>query len=147
MGDAPVPTVPDAPATHEVVAGEPNEAHVAMMKKSWDPGTTEEEHMTMMTEVIAEDVVSHNMAEHKKTDSRDAYMEEMQVWSTGFPNAKPELVEAFGVGDYVIARGRMVGKHEGDLPFAKATGKDTTIDMATIVRFEDGKIVEQWEYW
>jgi predicted ester cyclase len=64
-------------------------------------------------------------------------------------NAFPDLVmsaeDIISIGDKVITRWKMHGIHKGRFLEIEATGKEVTITGIIISRFENGKVVEEWE--
>ena len=47
-------------------------------------------------------------------------------------------------GDKVVARITMSGTHQGELMGVAPTGKQITLGLIDIVRFDGGKLVERW---
>ena len=64
-----------------------------------------------------------------------------------FPNIKITIEDAFGAENKVVARWSAVMTHTGDDLGTPATGKQVRITGTTIVRIENGKIVEGWDNW
>ena len=53
--------------------------------------------------------------------------------------------DVVATGDTVVGRWTASGTHGGPLGDIPATGKPITITGINIIRFEDGKMVEEWE--
>jgi predicted ester cyclase len=65
------------------------------------------------------------------------------------PDVKVELEDMVAEGDKVVARWRATGTHKGTSkhPFfgeVKATGKPIDVTGITILRFQEGHVVETW---
>jgi len=76
--------------------------------------------------------------------------EELRDYVSGYFGAFPDLVvdakTVFAEGDWVASRWEATGTHRGELQGIPATNKKVVISAATIQRFENGKVVEEWEY-
>jgi steroid delta-isomerase-like uncharacterized protein len=74
-----------------------------------------------------------------------------QVFLDAFPDAHMAVDLWLEVGETVVAEGRFVGTHDGDLVSPDgtipATGNALTIPFLEIYRVVDGKITEQRTYW
>jgi steroid delta-isomerase-like uncharacterized protein len=64
-----------------------------------------------------------------------------------FPDMKITLEDAFGADDKVVVRWSAVMTHTGDHLGIPATNKKVRISGITIVRIENGKIVQGWDNW
>ena len=64
---------------------------------------------------------------------------------TGFPDVRFVSDEMFSVDDRVVYRWRLGGTQTGQFRELPASGKKMEIHGIMITRFEDGKIVEEWE--
>jgi predicted ester cyclase len=63
----------------------------------------------------------------------------------GVPDARLELGDAFAAGDQIAARVTIRGTHEGELMSVPATHRPISVDVITILRFDDnGQIAERW---
>lgn len=76
--------------------------------------------------------------------------EELRDYVAGYFDAFPDMtIEArtiFAEGEWVASRWEATGTHQGKLQGIPPTGKRIAISGATIQRFRDGKVVEEWEY-
>lgn len=63
---------------------------------------------------------------------------------TGFPDATFVIEEMVAIGDMVVVRWTMNGTHQGDLQGIPPSGVEVSMDGISILRFEDGLIVEEW---
>ena len=66
------------------------------------------------------------------------------VFRQAFPNMVIVIEDMVAEGDKVAARCSVRGKHEGDFRGRAATQAPVEITGITIVRIENGKIVEAW---
>lgn len=75
----------------------------------------------------------------------EEYREHMLVLSRAFPHMKVIIEDQIAEKDKVTTRFTMYGVQEGDLPGIPAKGKEIKVEVITILRVQDGKIVEGWE--
>jgi steroid delta-isomerase-like uncharacterized protein len=59
-----------------------------------------------------------------------------------FPNARFDVTEFIADGDMVVARWTMTGTHNGAFEGVAAYGNTVTLDGITMLRFENGMIIE-----
>lgn len=64
---------------------------------------------------------------------------------SAFPDGKLTIDELIAKGDKVVYRVTYMGTQTGDMPGVPATGKKVIARSIGIARFENGKIVEEWE--
>jgi steroid delta-isomerase-like uncharacterized protein len=63
-----------------------------------------------------------------------------------FPDLNISVEDMIGEGDQVVSRYTIRGTHQGQTEeFGPPTGRQMELEGITIHRFEDGKIVEEWE--
>ena len=62
----------------------------------------------------------------------------------GFPDMKLERADAVSEGDKVALRFRAHGTHNGEFQGVPPTGSKVTTEGITILRFNEGKVVERW---
>lgn len=67
-----------------------------------------------------------------------------EVFRQAFPNLMIVIEDMVAEGDKVAARCSVRGKHEGDFMGRAATQSPVEITGMTIVRIDNGKIVEAW---
>jgi steroid delta-isomerase-like uncharacterized protein len=72
----------------------------------------------------------------------EAYKGLFRMLCTAFPDLQITLEDVISAGDRVAARWRPTATHLGDNLGFPATGKEVTLDGATIGVVRDGKIVE-----
>lgn len=66
---------------------------------------------------------------------------------SAFPDTDLVVQDAFGVGDKVAVRWSATMTHKGEGIGIAPTNKRVTITGMTMVRFDNGKIVEGWDNW
>ena len=63
-----------------------------------------------------------------------------------FPDISFSVEDLIAEGDKVVSRYTISGTHQGETEeFGPPTGRQMALEGITIHRFEDGKIVEEWE--
>jgi steroid delta-isomerase-like uncharacterized protein len=67
----------------------------------------------------------------------------MALW-TAFPDMHATVENLIAEGDKVASRWTLRGTHQGDLMGIPPTGKQVSLTMTSIDRFEAGKCVESW---
>jgi CubicO group peptidase (beta-lactamase class C family)/predicted ester cyclase/esterase/lipase len=99
-----------------------------------------------LDEVLAPAVVIHILQRPDLAGS-DAYKEYVADVRNAFPDAALKFEELKMAGDVSFARYTLTGTHGGpSLAFGPPTGKVVTISGSAIAHYEEGKIVEMWEY-
>ena len=99
-----------------------------------------------LSEVLAEDILlrSPGVAE---TRGIDAYKENVRTYRQAFPDISFEMHDIFVDDDVVVTHFTGRGTHEGELEGIEATGMTIENSGVTINRFEDGKAIEDINYW
>jgi steroid delta-isomerase-like uncharacterized protein len=69
------------------------------------------------------------------------------AYRSAFPDGRSTLEEAIVQDDRLAYRWTFRGTHEGDLLGIAPTGKNVEIWGVTFLRFENGKVTEQWNGW
>ena len=70
----------------------------------------------------------------------------VSTFFTAFPDISITVEDAIAEGDQVATRYTISGTHQGETEeFGSPTGKQMELRGINIHRFEDGKIVEEWE--
>ncbi|MDH3691961.1 MAG: ester cyclase [Gammaproteobacteria bacterium] len=67
------------------------------------------------------------------------------AYRTAFPDLNTGIDDLVVGGDKAVISITLTGTHEGDLMGIAATGKKVKVHAMVLSRFEDGKIVEEWE--
>ena len=70
------------------------------------------------------------------------YKQIFGAFSAAFPEVKMTIEELFATEDRVVVRFSAVAKHEGDFFGVKATHRPITMNETHVLRFRNGRIVE-----
>lgn len=102
-----------------------------------------------LSEFVTDDVVNHNPVTSEDVEidevrGIDAFEEHLEAFTTAFPDVRFEIQDTIAEDDRVAVRFRLRGTHEGKLMGVEPTGREITMSVITIYRFEDGKIAERW---
>ncbi len=62
-------------------------------------------------------------------------------------NGRWEVHDVVAAGDKVTVRWTGHGKHDAELNGIPPTGKEIHVEALSLLRFEDGKIAENWTVW
>ena len=67
------------------------------------------------------------------------------AYRTAFPDLHIDIDDLVAADDRVVIAFTLTGTHAGALMGIDATGKKVTANGMVLSRFEDGKIIEEWE--
>ena len=67
------------------------------------------------------------------------------AYRTAFPDLNTEIDDLVVAGDKAVISFTLTGTHEGDLMGIAPTGEQVRVHGMVLSRFEDEKIVEEWE--
>ena len=93
--------------------------------------------------LVAPEFVIHSGAEDHH--GPDGLAEMVEGYRQVLAGLRVTIEHQFGDGDYVATRFTVHGRHEGEFLGAPPTGRDVSFGGITISRFEDGRLVEEWE--
>lgn len=68
----------------------------------------------------------------------------VNMFRSAFPDLHISIEEQAAEGNKVFSRSIMTGTHKGELFGIKPTGKCVSMKGMTMVKVEDGKIIESW---
>jgi steroid delta-isomerase-like uncharacterized protein len=118
------------------------EENKALARRSWE--IVSPDNLDLIEEVYAPDLVWHEPDQ----DIR-GYDQAKQFVSTFFaamPDINITVEDLIAEGEQVVSRYTIRGTHQGETEeFGPPTGRQMQLEGITIHRFEDGKIVEEWE--
>ena len=83
-------------------------------------------------------------ARYQGKEALKAYFEGTVAWSSDF---KIQMHHNISSGEWLAGEWTMSGTHTGDVPGMKATGKQYSIQGASIMEFRDGKLRRHADYW
>jgi len=67
------------------------------------------------------------------------------AYRVAFPNLNMQIDDLIIDGDKTVTCFTLTGLHDGDLMGIAATGKQVKVNGMILSRFEDDKIIEEWE--
>lgn len=100
----------------------------------------------VIEELFDENGIAHGLSDDPLNPIKgpSGYRPFYAVFREAFPNIEVVIEDMVAEGDKVAARCSVRGKHEGNFMGAAATQAPVEFDGITIVRIENGKIVEAW---
>jgi steroid delta-isomerase-like uncharacterized protein len=102
---------------------------------AWNAGD-----FTLVDKHVSPDVVDH----FDNSKGIDAFKGVIVMFRGAFPDLRLNVDDSLADGDKVVHRWTMTGTHQGELMGIPATGKQMKWSGITIVRMQDGQIVERW---
>lgn len=101
-----------------------------------------------LDDLLAEDMVRHSQATPGvEVGSREDFKAFLRVDFATVPDSEIECPNVIAEGDLVATWCTYEGTQEGPMGPFPPSGKRLSLDMATFLRFEDGKIAEMWTIW
>jgi predicted ester cyclase len=106
-------------------------------------------HDKALADLFSADVVDHDQTVPADLKGVTAEMEHNVGFWKMASNVKCVPAVHFAAGDYTVAIGQISGKNDGDIPEmgVKKTGKSFKLDFIELIRWKDGKAVEEWPFW
>ena len=100
--------------------------------------------VAMYDDIYSSKLTYYGTGENAKMNL-DGLKQFMSSIFTAFPDGKLTIEDLIAKGDEVVYRVSYMGTQTGDMPGIPATGKLVKARSIGIVRFENGKIIEEWE--
>ena len=104
--------------------------------------------MDVLDHVLADTFTYHDPANPGVT-GRDDYKQFVTALRTTFPDIHFTIEDEVADGDQLAIRWTMRGTHRGDLVMPAGpippTGKQVQVSGITLIRFTEGKVVEEWQ--
>ena len=100
-----------------------------------------------LPELVRDDLVAHTPSADPNGQGHAGLQANNEGAHATFPDKRTEIEDAFGEGDYVVARMRNTGTNSGGLPQFGIPANDAAVDLQwiQISRHDaDGKIAETW---
>jgi len=111
-----------------------------LLEEVWGKGNLDLTH-----EILAEDFVRHGPdIEGGQINGREAFKGLVTAYRTGIPDLDVPIIEQFEIGDRVITSWRVTGTNTGPVLGQDPTGRTFEITGQHILRFADGRVVEEW---
>ena len=117
---------------------------VAVMRgSSGVPGTLAD--LSGVYKQIADDYVLHDLTARNDQNKKENAETNKAFWK-GFSDIRIDAKSIWAAGNYVSMTGALQGTNDGDfVPLkAKATGKKLSLLFVDILRFDNGKVKEEW---
>ena len=96
-------------------------------------------------DVYAPNFVLHDPSLPEPLRGHEALAAFMRAVLAAFPDCHYTIDDLFAEGDRVVLRASCRATHQGEFAGVPATGKEVTIALVSILRFENGKAVEEWQ--
>ena len=126
------------------MASELERDHRETTQRIWE--LIERDDLDALDEVLAEDVVLRIPGE-EEMHGIDDYKEYIRTYKEAFPDTSIEVHDMFLDDDVVVTHFTFRATHEGALEGIEATGNTVESPGMTINRFENGKAIEDINYW
>ncbi len=118
------------------------EENKALVRRWFEDGFNAH-NLAIMNELFAPDFVEHT-SYGPPTQSRDAARQGLAGSFTAMPDMRVTVEDMIAEGDKVVTRFIMQGTQRGAFMGIPATDKAVTTTNIAIMRFENGKIAENW---
>lgn len=104
-----------------------------------------EGNLAVLDEYVAEDLAVHNPVMPEGQQGREGYKQFIETARAAFPDMESTTEDLIAEGDRVVERHVASATHEGEFMGIPPTGNTVELEGISIVRFDDGMIVEVWE--
>ena len=108
----------------------------------WNKGN-----LALADEIIAPDYVGHIAGFPEDIVGIEAYKEEVTNLRTNYPDLNLTIEETIVKDDRIVRRQIVTGTNTGTTSDLPPTGKKIRVEVVSIVRVVDGKVVEGWTYY
>ncbi len=96
----------------------------------------------VIDELIAPNFVSHGPP--KTISGPQEYRQTIETFRSAFPDLYMLVEEQIADGEQVSDRGYITGTHRGEFLGVPASGQQIKVNVISIWRFENSKVVENW---
>lgn len=93
---------------------------------------------------VSPDIVMHHPSSPQPVAGFEAVKGLLSMFRNGFPDFKMSVEDVVDDGDKVTVLWRARGTHDRDLFGIPPTGKQINVQGISLLRFADGKVVEDW---
>jgi steroid delta-isomerase-like uncharacterized protein len=87
----------------------------------------------------------HDIAARGGPIDHATYMARNAVFAAALPDRRVDIEDLIAAGDRVVARAVLHATHMGPLGDIPPTGRKVRLASTIIYRFEQGRVVEEWE--
>ena len=119
---------------------------VRMWHESWDMRDPDRG-----TAVIAEDCQFEDVAREEPQIGPEAYKQDYYRWREAFPDGECKVVNVIVDGDWAVVEFVNTGTHTGQLRSSlgtfPATGKKARVRYCSVMRVQDGMVLEGRDYY
>jgi len=123
--------------------GEVEEQNKALVKRYVE--TFNKGNYEALKELLSPDYAVYNPSGYPEPTSREALIENYKGALEAFSEFSWSIEDMIAAEDKVISRIIAKGNYKGGVPGLPKTGKKFEFSMITIMRIEDGKVVEEWQ--
>lgn len=103
-----------------------------------------EQRCGVIDEVVAVDLLSHNMSRPTDLTSREEFKRMFRGLQAAFPDLEANIEDIVAEGDKVVTRTTESGTHKGEFAGIDPTGRSFEVEAINMYRIEDGQITENW---
>jgi len=96
-----------------------------------------------------EQIITPGYLRHSKSGSEDStsVVETIKATHEAFPDFSTDILHIVEDGETAAIHWRSQGTHQGSFMDVPATGRSITVTGASFLRFENGKIAEEFVVW
>jgi steroid delta-isomerase-like uncharacterized protein len=98
-----------------------------------------------LKELISPDYAIYSPSGYPEPTSREKLIENYKEVQKAFSEFTWNIQDMIAAKDYVICRTMIRGTYKGGFPSIPADEKEIEFSLITIMRMEDGKVVEEWQ--
>lgn len=100
--------------------------------------------LDLVDEHVAPGYVEHSNAAPEALHGPEGYKANVEMVRAALPDMEVETEHLVAEGDLVVNHYTITGTHDGPLMGIEPTGNEVRFSGVGIIRFADGKIVEDW---
>lgn len=96
-----------------------------------------------------EQLLAPGYVRRSKSGSEDyaSLRKTIEATHAAFPDTTTEILRILEDGDTAAIHWQTRATHQGTFMDVPATGRNVTVNAASFLRFEDGKLAEEWVVW
>ena len=100
----------------------------------------------VIDELISPNYVSHGLPKSltKSMNGSQGFRQTIETIRSGFPDLYMLVEEQIAEGDQVSNQGYITGTHRGEFLGVPASGQQIKVNVISIWRFENSKVLENW---